>query len=44
MQVDLAITEKDGVAMVVLMQSIAAERENLYEKVFLPAVDALKPL
>jgi pimeloyl-ACP methyl ester carboxylesterase len=43
-QVDMAITEKDGLAMVVLMQSIPAERENLYEKVFLPAVDALKPL
>jgi len=43
-KVDMAITEQDGKAMVVLMQSIAAERENLYEKVFLPAVDALKPL
>ena len=43
-QVDLAITEKDGVAFVSMMQSIAADRENLYEKVFLPAVDALKPL
>jgi hypothetical protein len=43
-KVDMAITEQDGTAMVVLMQSIAAERENLYEKVFLPAVDALRPL
>jgi pimeloyl-ACP methyl ester carboxylesterase len=43
-QVDMAIAEKDGVAMVVLLQSVAAERDNLYEKVFLPAVDALKPL
>jgi hypothetical protein len=42
--VDMAIAEQDGLAMVVLMQSIADERENLYEKVFLPAVDALKPL
>lgn len=43
-QVDMALAEKDGVALLVLLQSTADERENLYQKVFLPMVDALKPL
>jgi pimeloyl-ACP methyl ester carboxylesterase len=43
-QVDMAITEEEGLAMIVLLQSSADERDNLYEKVFLPMVDELEPL
>jgi hypothetical protein len=40
----MAITEEEGLAMIVLLQSSADERDNLYEKVFLPMVDELEPL
>ena len=40
--VDLALAEQGGKTYVVLMQSVIDERDALYEKLFLPAVDALK--
>jgi len=43
-QVDMAISEKDGLAMILFMQSTLAERDNLYEKVFLPMLDEFRPL
>jgi pimeloyl-ACP methyl ester carboxylesterase len=43
-QIDMAISEKDGLAMILFMQSTAAERDNLYQKVFLPMLDEFRPL
>jgi hypothetical protein len=43
-QYDMAISEKDGLAMILFMQSTAAERDNLYEKVFLPMLEEFMPL
>jgi len=40
-QVDFAIAESDGKALIVLLQSMPAERDALYQSVFLPALDAL---
>ena len=42
--VDVALTESDELALIVLLQSAADERDALYEAVFLPIVDALVPL
>jgi len=42
--VDLALTETDAAAYVVLLQAQPADYEALHEAVFLPAVDALAPL
>lgn len=41
--VDVALAEVDGTSYVILLQSDPAERDSLYEAVFLPAVDALAP-
>ncbi|HJW82980.1 MAG TPA: alpha/beta hydrolase, partial [Anaerolineae bacterium] len=41
--VDLALAEQSGTTFIVLMQSVVGERETLYEALFLPAVDALRP-
>lgn len=41
---DMAIAERDGLALIVFLVSESAERDALYESVFLPAVDALQPL
>jgi hypothetical protein len=42
--VDFALTESEGSALIVLLQSALDERDALYETVFLPAVDALAPI
>jgi hypothetical protein len=42
--VDLALTESNGLALIVLLQSSAEEHEALYDAVFLPVVDGLVPL
>lgn len=44
MEIDMALTESSGLALLVLVQSDPAEHEALYEAVFLPVVDALAPL
>ena len=41
--VDLAIASGTGRSYVVLMQSPYSQHDSLYQSVFLPAVDALKP-
>jgi len=41
---DLALSERDGLALIVLLVSEPREREVMSEAVFLPAVDALVPL
>jgi hypothetical protein len=41
---DMALTERDGLALLVMLISEPGERDDLYEAVFLPAVDALEPL
>ena len=41
---DLALAQSQGVTLLVLLRSASDERDALYEKVFLPAVDALVPL
>jgi hypothetical protein len=43
-EIDMALTEADGLALIVLLQSDPGEHEALYEAVFLPAIDALVPL
>ncbi len=40
---DLAMAESDGTTYLILLQSVVDEREVLYDLLFLPAVDALKP-
>ncbi len=42
--VDMALAEREGLALLVMMQSEPGERAALYETVFLPAVDALVPI
>ena len=42
--VDMAITEKDGQGIVVLLQSTPDERENLYKSIYLPMIDNARPL
>jgi pimeloyl-ACP methyl ester carboxylesterase len=44
LEIDMALTEADGLALIVLLQSDPGEHEALYEAVFLPVVDALVPL
>lgn len=41
--VDLALAETPAAAYIVLLQSLAAERDALFQEVFLPAVEALTP-
>jgi pimeloyl-ACP methyl ester carboxylesterase len=41
--IDLALGEKDKVTYLVMMQSLSIDRKVLYEAIFLPAVEALKP-
>jgi pimeloyl-ACP methyl ester carboxylesterase len=43
LELDLALTESNGLALIVLLQSDPGEHEALYEAVFLPVVDALVP-
>jgi hypothetical protein len=40
-EIDMALAEADGLALIVLLQSDPGEHEALYEAVFLPVVDAL---
>jgi len=42
--VDMALTERDGLALILMLVSEPGERDVLYEAVFLPAVDALELL
>jgi pimeloyl-ACP methyl ester carboxylesterase len=41
---DLALAERGQQTFMVLLVSNSAEREHLYEQVFLPAIDAFEPL
>jgi hypothetical protein len=41
---DLALAERDGLTIIVILRSGADERDVLYEAVFLPVVDALVPI
>ena len=41
---DMAIAEREGLALIVFLISEPGERDTLYEAVFLPAVDALELL
>jgi pimeloyl-ACP methyl ester carboxylesterase len=43
-QVDMALAEDEGKAYMVLLQSSPDERDNLYQKVFLPMLDELEVL
>jgi hypothetical protein len=38
---DLALAESEGITLIVLLRSTRAERDALYEGIFLPVVDAL---
>jgi pimeloyl-ACP methyl ester carboxylesterase len=42
--VDIALAESDGQVLIVLLQSAQDERDELYDAVYLPAIDALVPL
>ncbi len=44
LEIDMALTEAEGLAFIVLLQSEPGEHEALYEAVFLPVIDALVPL
>ena len=44
LEIDMALAEADGLALIVLLQSDPGEHEALYEAVFLPVIDALVPL
>ena len=44
LEIDMALAESSGLALLVLVQSEPAEHDALYEAVFLPVVDALVPL
>ena len=44
LSVDLAVTESEGTAYLVLLQSPASERDFYYANVYLPAIDALAPI
>ncbi|MBK8026743.1 MAG: alpha/beta fold hydrolase [Chloroflexi bacterium] len=41
--VDLALAEQDGTTYIVLVQSDASEQQALYDQVFMPVVESLKP-
>jgi hypothetical protein len=41
--IDLALAEQGGKTYVVLMQSVIDERDALYDRLFLPLIDALRP-
>jgi hypothetical protein len=42
--VDIALAESGDQVLVIVLQSTPDEREALYESVYLPAIDALKPI
>jgi pimeloyl-ACP methyl ester carboxylesterase len=42
--VDLGVAEDGNGALLVMLASSGPERESLYEKVFLPALDAIEPI
>jgi hypothetical protein len=42
--VDMALAESGDQVLLVLLQSTPGEREALYELVYLPAIDALRPV
>lgn len=42
--VDMALAERNGSTLLVVMLSQADERDALYEAVYLPVIDALKPI
>ena len=44
MKIDFALSEGQGRAYVVLLQSNAKEHDALYDSVYLPAIDALTPI
>jgi len=44
LQIDFALSEGEGRGYVVLLQSSAKEHDTLYESVYLPAINALKPM
>ncbi|MBN1137724.1 MAG: alpha/beta fold hydrolase [Anaerolineae bacterium] len=44
LQIDFALSEGEGRAYVVLLQSSAKEHDALYESVYLTAINALKPI
>jgi hypothetical protein len=44
LKIDMALAESASLGLVVLLQSDPKEQERLYADVFLPMVDALKPL
>ena len=41
---DVALAESEGLTLIVILRSPADERDELYEIVFLPIVDALVPI
>jgi len=41
--IDVALAERSGTTYVVMLQSVVGQRDALYDGVFLPAVDGLKP-
>lgn len=41
--INLAITESNGKIFIILVLSDAAEKDTLYEALFIPAIDAFKP-
>lgn len=43
-RVDLALTQGDGSAYVVLLQSMSSEYEMLHEEVFQPVLDSVRPI
>ncbi len=43
-EIDMALTGADGLALIVLLQSDPGEHEALYEAVFLPVIDSMAPL
>ena len=42
--VDIALAESGDQVLLVLLQSTPEEREALVESVYMPAIDALKPI
>jgi hypothetical protein len=44
LEIDMALAESSGLALLVMLQSEPGERDALYDAAFLPMVDALAPL
>ena len=44
LSVDIALSESGELTLIVLLQCTPEERDNLYQQVFLPVVDALRPI